>query len=261
MPSIRILTWNSTGESFPKAASLAAEAATHAAHATHPVIDIYLIQEAQQGAGGAISNYLTGLAGYTVHHIHENLGGGGKGYICATRNASVTVSTPLALWNYAADPGFMAWAGHTALQASSWTPPARTPAYSLLQVGGSNILLITWHAPLGVSLLPIIVGSMSGGALIDAYLALDQSGLLNNPMLAIGVVPDFIVIAGDMNAKPAALGKSYAGYTPLDNFTGVANNLDHIMATSPPHTAFNFSEDYSAATASTHDILCARMNW
>ena len=28
MPSIRILTWNSTGESFPKAASLAAEAAT-----------------------------------------------------------------------------------------------------------------------------------------------------------------------------------------------------------------------------------------
>lgn len=95
MPSIRILTWNSTGESFPKAASLAAEAATHAAHATHPVIDIYLIQEAQQGAGGAISNYLTGLAGYTVHHIHENLGGGGKGYICATRNASVTVSTPL----------------------------------------------------------------------------------------------------------------------------------------------------------------------
>lgn len=148
MPSIRILTWNSTGESFPKAASLAAEAATHAAHATHPVIDIYLIQEAQQGAGGAISNYLTGLAGYTVHHIHENLGGGGKGYICATRNASVTVSTPLALWNYAADPGFMAWAGHTALQASSWTPPARTPACSLLQVGGSNILLITWHAPL-----------------------------------------------------------------------------------------------------------------
>ncbi|MGV2462586.1 UNVERIFIED_CONTAM: hypothetical protein QO022_29155 [Pseudomonas aeruginosa] len=48
MPSIRILTWNSTGESFPKAASLAAEAATHAAHATHPVIDIYLnkVQEA-----------------------------------------------------------------------------------------------------------------------------------------------------------------------------------------------------------------------
>ena len=98
-------------------------------------------------------------------------------------------------------------------------------------------------------------------SLIDAYLALDQSGLLNNPMLAIGVVPDFIVIAGDMNAKPAALGKSYAGYTPLDNFTGVANNLDHIMATSPPHTAFNFSEDYRTATASTHDILCARMNW
>lgn len=97
MPSIRILTWNSTGESFPKAASLAAEAATHAAHATHPVIDIYLIQEAQQGAGGAIGNYLTGLAGYTVHHIHENLGGGGKGYICATRNASVTVSTPCTL--------------------------------------------------------------------------------------------------------------------------------------------------------------------
>ncbi|MEN1726572.1 hypothetical protein AAIH67_31825, partial [Pseudomonas aeruginosa] len=54
---------------------------------------------------------------------------------------------------------------------------------------------------------------------------------------------------------------SAAGYTPLDNFTGVANNLDHIMATSPPHTAFNFSEDYSTATASTHDILCARMNW
>ncbi|MFN2944773.1 hypothetical protein, partial [Escherichia coli] len=80
-----------------------------------------------------------------------------------------------------------------------------------LQAVGSNILLITWHAPLGVSLLPFIVGSMSGGYLIDAYLALDQSGLLNNPMLAIGVVPDFIVIAGDMNAKPAALGKSYAG--------------------------------------------------
>lgn len=261
MPSLRILTWNSTGEDVSKVVTLTNEAGSYAAHGTNPEIDVFLIQEAQQGPGGAISNYLTGLPNYTIHHIQENLGGGGKGYICATRDASVTVTSALTLWNYAADPGFMAWAGHTALQPSSWTPPARTPAYTLLQVGATNILLITWHAPLGVSLLPIIVGSMSGGALLDAYLALDQSGLLNNPMLAVGLVPDFIVIAGDMNAKPAALGKNYHGYTPLDAFSGVANKLDHIMATSPAHTPFNFTEHHSVGTTSVHDILCALMNW
>ncbi|BBP78195.1 hypothetical protein PHLH7_42990 [Pseudomonas sp. Ost2] len=263
MPSIRILTWNSTGENPAKAISLGIQAVNPGGYVGHPYIDIYLIQEAQQAPGGAISNHLVGLAGggYTVHHIQENLGGGGKGYICATRDASVVVVTPLALWNYAADPLFMGWAGHTSLQASSWAPPARTPAYTLLTVGATNILLITWHAPLGVSTLPIIVGPMSGGALIDAYLAFDQSQLLSNPMVAVGVIPDFIVIAGDLNAKPAALSKNYFGYIPLDDFNGVSNNLDHIMATSPAHTAFNFSEDYSYGTTSVHDIFCARMHW
>ncbi|NWB89938.1 hypothetical protein HX776_05495 [Pseudomonas agarici] len=102
---------------------------------------------------------------------------------------------------------------------------------------------------------------MTGGALIDAYLAFDHSQLLSNPMVAVGVVPDFIVIAGDLNAKPAALGKNYFGYTPLDDFDGVSNNLDHILATSPAHMHFHFSQDYSYGTASVHDIFCARLHW
>lgn len=262
MPNLRILTWNSTGEDAAKALELDNECqAIAVAYPFQPDVDVFLIQEAQQAPGGAISAYLNGLAGYTVHHIQENLGGGGKGYICATRNAVVTVNNPIQLWDYAADPEFTLSAARNVITPGCWTPPARTPAYTVITVGGASILLFTWHAPLGASMLNIIVGAMKGGGLIDAYIAFENSQILNNPQNFLGFIPQFIIIAGDMNATSAALARNYYNYTPLDDFLGVSNHLDHIMAHSPPHTAFNVDQDRAASTSSTHDTLCARMHW
>lgn len=262
MPDLRVISWNSTGENPMKAGELAAAAGWLAAnYLGHPHVDVFLIQEAQNGAGGAIDLWLNALPGYTIHHIAEQLGGGGAGYICATRNASVTVTTGLTLWNYAADPNFLGWGGHLAIQPGVWTGAARVPAYTVLTVAGQNVLLVTWHAPLGPSLLPIIVGAMPGGALIDAYLALDNSQLLQHPAALIGAAPDITIIAGDMNVTAAGLAANYGGYTPLQNFQGVNNHLDHILARAPVGTVVTFNESHNSVTTSVHNMLSTRIHW
>lgn len=265
MPDLRIVSWNSRGEDAFKVNDLANTVAWLAnQYPGYPDVDVFVIQEAQNGPGGAIDVWLNALPGYAVTHIAENLLGGGKGYICATRTATVAVITPLVLWNYAADPNFALFPYRAHLQASVWTGSARVPAYTILTVGGQNVLLVTWHAPRGPSALPIIVGAMSGGAIIDAYLALDNSQLLQAPatlaMLA-GNAPDITIIAGDMNATSAGLNYNYFGYTPLENFAGIDNHLDHVLANAPLGTVVNFQESHNSVTASDHEIISTRISW
>lgn len=267
MPDTRVVTWNSTGENAAKALELAAiPVAIAALHVGHPTVDVYLIQEAQNAAGGNISNWLTGLPGFTVHHLAENPAGGGGGYICATRNANAAVVAPLALYNHAADPNWgNGWTGHANFNQVAVL--ARPPAYTVLTIGGVTVLLITWHAPLGVSALPIIVGAMPGGALLDGYLALEQSQLIQNPAAVAGVAVDNVIVAGDLNATAAGLAGPYppagAGgpyFRPLAQFAGNGNHLDHILA-HRPLGAVQVVEGHSTASTSVHDILSSRVTW
>lgn len=229
-----------------------------------PNVDVFLIQEAQNTPGGDIWRYLNGLAGFTAHHINEQPGGGGAGYICATRNASATVVVPLTLYNYHADPNFanIGLPNHTIANVLN-----RPPAYTVLTVGGRTIFLITWHAPRGVSLLPIIVGAMAGGALIDAYVALENSQLISNPSTVAGMGVDIVIIAGDLNATAAALGATYpppplpGRYQPLNNFDGYSNKLDHILAWRLVGGPPNIDQGRQTRSLSVHDIISAQIDW
>lgn len=259
MPDLRIVTWNSTGENPVKAVEIGAIPGILAPmYPANPNVDVYLIQEAQNGPGGAISLHLGGLAGHTMHHLAEQPGGGGAGYICATRNAAAAVVVPLTLYNYAVDPNFGA---HIAPLPGIVNVMNRPPAYTVLTVAGSTVLLITWHAPLGVSLLPIIVGAMPGGALIDAFIALDNSQLIQAPAAVAGGPVHIVIIAGDLNVTAAGLAGVYGGYNPLNNFNGLSHHLDHILAWRPVGGAWNVVEGHNTASTSVHDIMSARVNW
>ncbi len=134
----------------------------------------------------------------------------------------------------------------------------------MLTVAGSTVLLITWHAPRGPSLLPIIVGAMPGGALIDAFIALDSSQLIQAPAAVAGGPVHIVIIAGDLNVTAAGLAAAYpppAGYRPLNNFGGLSNQLDHILAWRPVGGAYNVVEGHNTASTSVHDIMSARVNW
>lgn len=276
MPDLRIVSWNSTGENLAKAAELdavrVALTGLNPLYPVYPNVDIYLIQEAQQLPGGAISVALNNFGGYNISHIPEQVGGGGRGYICATRNASVNVLQPLQLWDYNIDPINTLWrqnlppgfnlADSTGIGVGGQT--ARTPAYTILQVGGQLVVLVTWHAPIGVSMLPIIMGAMQGGALIDAYLALENSQLVQNPNAVVGVpnVASLVVVAGDLNATAAALGQAYGAFVPLNNFNdGYSNNVDHILAWRNGGGILNVVEGNNTPSTSVHNIISARVQW
>lgn len=290
MTDLRIVTWNSTGEDAAKAALLQgfinSFSPPGAQFPTHQRVDVILIQEARGGAGGQIRTMLTALhaAGYTVHHCRENPGAG-KGYICATLDATVTVNTPLQLWDYAADPNLATpvvvpglgpapkTVGHFAVHPDVLhRPPAVTVLTEI--ASGDVIELITWHAPRGISPLPIIVGTMAGGALLEGFLALSYSALVRNPGAAVAALPvpmgavaagapDVVIIAGDLNATD--LSHTYPapppGFEPLENFNGIGNHLDYVLAWAPPaaHTAIN--EDIGLPNGTVHDVLSARVNW
>lgn len=285
MPSIRIVSWNSTGENVAKAAALAAiQPALAGLYPLNPNVDVYLIQEAWQGGGGAIDAWLNGLAGYTVTHIAEQPNGGGRGYICATRNAAFLVSAPgvsdFQLWNYGVDPDYVAWvppAGYNALAVAG--AGSRPPAFVVLTevVTGDQVLLTTWHAPLGIANMPgYLIGAMPGGGLLDAFMGFDASMLLQNPDVAVGlltgapgpVMPSVTIVAGDLNANGVALAAVYppfpspAPYRPLNNFQGLSNNLDHILAEAlPGGPVVNVIEGHNTPSPSVHNILSARITW
>lgn len=253
MPSIRIVSWNSTGESPPKFTQLEGVAPQIATlYPAFPNIDIYLIQEAQNGIGGAIHTGLSVLPGYTVHHIPEQPTGGGRGYICATRNALVTVNIPLALYDYAMDPN---WGAINTLPGID-NVLQRPPAYTVLTITGQRVLLITWHAPIGPSLLPIIVGTMPGGGLIDAYVALANCQLITNPAAVAGGPVDRLIVAGDLNTTGAGLQNHYSGFRPLDNFNGLSHHLDHILA----NGGF-VVEGHHEESLSVHHMMSSRVHW
>lgn len=256
MPSIRIVTWNSKGENLQKAEELeAVQPALDRLYPIHPDVDIYLIQEACQKPGGDISVFLNNLQGFTVSHISESWTGG-QGYICATRDALIT-ATPLALYNYCSDLNLK----NKPQLLKDFNCLNRPPAYTVLTTKTRDtVLLITWHAPRGIT--SFLMENMTGGALIDAYLALENSNLIQNPDWIAQAPVSLVVIAGDLNANPRDLIFKYCGnYTPLQNFHGLSNNLDHILVNGRNRVVVNVTEGQNTPSSSDHNLMSARVQW
>lgn len=197
-------------------------------------------------------------------HCAELLNGGGAGYICCS-HANVTVATALALWNYPNDAVFTTWLGNlnfaqrAAMLAASTQRP---PAFAELTIGGSNVFFITWHTPRGPSALG--GQTMQGGALIDSFLVLENSGLLNHAQTYVGA-GGVIIIAGDLNTTSQGLAfNNYwgIGYQPLQQFSGMSHNLDHILAWRPGMGGNStVNQGHNSTSLSVHNILSARVNW
>ncbi|KFE64428.1 hypothetical protein [Hyalangium minutum] len=279
MPSLRIVSWNSTGESQQKAVELqAVQPVLAGLYPAAPDVDVFLVQEAQQAAGGSISSMLdtdpaTPATGVSVGpayqrpaaHQPELTTGGGAGHICLVHNG-VVVNTPLTLWDYATDPALNGWIaslpGH--LQATAQTATThRPPAYAVLTVGGSTAMLITWHAPLGVPALAPGY-TMPGNGLIDAYLVMENSGLLQQAQAQVLATDGVVIIAGDLNTTSQGLAANYpiaTGYNPLPDFVGFSDNVSHILAWRPSGNVVTVQEGHSTDSSSVHRIISARVSW
>lgn len=270
MPSLRILTWNSTGEDPHKANELLNE--INFLNAAHPQAGVHIIlnQEAQQAAGGAICAMLDnpGIGGIGGNYnrpsrrTSELIGGGGAGYTVLT-HATLPVLTPLP-HNYGADQAFIGWLHglypgqrQTAqYEVGRWRPPVCMDFH----YQNRGVRLITWHAPLDASGLLQGCTTPRGGAPLDAFLFLDRSGLLHP-----GPAVDIVVVAGDLNMTALNLKTRCCGYEPLPGFAGVtsASGLDHIIACrpGPGRRTVDFHEARSVRSASVHDIFSCRLSW
>ncbi len=278
MPQVRIISWNSTGENAQKGVELqGAQAQLAQMYALdHPDVDIFVIQEAQNAAGGAIYTMMNtdpATAATQVSlgpninrppdHCVELPNGGGAGYL-ACSHTNITPGGALQLWDYANDAQLNAWLAtlnqnqRAAMQAAAQLRP---PAYTTCTVGGVRIFLITWHTPRGPS--PIGGVNMPGGALIDLFIVLQQSSILTTAQNFVGA-QGVVIIAGDLNttAQGLAYNNYYGlGYTPLPNFRGYSNNLDHILVWKPGPGNVNVLQGHHSQSSSVHDIISARVDW
>jgi hypothetical protein len=257
MPDLRIITWNSKGESQQKATELQNEInAINALYAATPV-DLILIQEAKNAANGDIYTALTPPA---PAHITEMPNGQRAGYIAKVCHPATTVvSRPLQLLDYDTDSEFGDWKKkaipRTLRLINTQAKNMRPPASFDFTHQGASIRLITWHAPLERPL--VMEGyTMAGGACLDAFLFLDNSSLIEDTSSF-----DLVVIAGDLNAKSDALKEDYGGYVPLDDFEGESNHLDHIIAYRPKGGQITFHEARATASSSDHKIFSCRIHW
>jgi hypothetical protein len=263
MPSLRIVTWNSTGEDAVKAAELSREMSFLNNNYPAAPVRLVLNQEAQQGTGGAIYAMLNdpGVLGpaYTrpPAHIPEMPNGGGCGYT-ALAHGTLAVTLGLRLYDYGTDASFQAWLAKlpprqretASREVERWRPPAVME----LTCDGSLVRLITWHAPLDQS--GVLTGcTTEGGAPLDAFLFMDQSRVLPGSNK-----PDIIIIAGDLNMTDSDLGTSCSQYEPLRHFAGKSSGLDHILAWSRSGTA-KFVEAERFGSHSVHDIFTCRVVW
>ncbi len=108
MPSLNVLTWNSTGETGQGAFDLQNVIQYLVASNWQP--HVIVVQEANAAPGGAIYNMLAGLgAAYNQPPAHTVEGGpGGRGYLLTTHN-SVGGQGTFARYDLATDPLLQAW--------------------------------------------------------------------------------------------------------------------------------------------------------
>lgn len=265
MPSLNVITWNSTGESQPKADRLYEVIQYVTSRGWQP--QAILVQEANAGPGGPIATMLANLAGgYVSPPARVREGGSHSRSYLLTTHASVQGQPSFAQANLATDGLLLTWIRNSMslrMQqiAIDELQGMRMPAIALLGVGVSQVRLMTWHTPIGPG--PILGGTAAGGANLDAYLFLQHSGhyaQLNAP--GAGNVS---VIAGDLNTTRHGL-QTPLNYPQLQHllpgFDGFGFGLQHILGrTQAGQPAPTVSNDGYFDAPGDHKILVGTVNW
>lgn len=138
----------------------------------------------------------------------------------------------------------------------------RMPAIAGLIRDEAWVGFLTWHAPRGSGQL--LTGlTLQGGANPDAYWFLQNSELYAK--LTAPGSGNISVIAGDLNITVQEI-NWHIGYPDLPRvlpgWTGVSNNLDHIIGRSEPGQANpGFPVGWNFPAPGTHAILIAAVNW
>lgn len=264
MPNLNIITWNSTGETQQGADDLEEVITYLVTQNWQP--HVIVVQEANQNPGGAIYTMLQGLGNaYNQPPSHAVEGGSGsRGYLLLTYN-TVQLAVPFVRADLAQDQVLLNVIGTLPPQwrgiALNELAQMRMPAFAGLGYGGGQVPFLTWHAPRGPG--PLLTTVLPGGANADAFWFLQNSGLYNG--ITTPGAGNMGVIAGDLNITVAALnaptGIPALPYI-LPGFTGVSDNLDHIVGhpqPGQPAPQFPFAGNFPAS--GTHNILVATVHW
>lgn len=265
MPSVNVLTWNSTGESAAGAARLREVINYLVTNGWQP--QVIVIQEAAQAPGGLIYQMLAGLGNaYHQPPSHAAEGGpGGRGYLLLV-HASGTIQTAFGQ----ADPGL----DPQLLGIINGLPPRprqialdelrdmRRPAAAGLNFGGARMAFLTWHTPRGPGQL--LAGlTLQGGANPDAFWFLQNTGFY--AALAAPGAGNLGLIAGDLNITVKEINRNTGSpdlpYV-LPGWSGLSSNLDHIVGHGEPfqpEPVFTNGGNFDAP--GTHAILIGTVNW
>lgn len=268
MPMVRLLTWNSRGESPYKAQVLRNLILQNpVVQNWHP--DIIVIQEAHASPNGAIYTMLAQLHQQSQDYPNRppNLVAldNSESYLLMTSTQVQINNCALAdLWN---DPGVQGTIGaypqptRGALQFEC--QHIRYPATAQLTHTPSNtgIRFATWHAPRGPT--PVFLG-ISAKVDYDAYYFLQVSNhyqaLLNPAQNSVSI------IAGDMNATVSDfVNPTHTGVAAiqqlLPGWDGRSFNLDHIFAYPANRVRFQNVGAHPAHRASDHEILVGEVHY
>ncbi len=295
MPAVRLLTWNSTGESQVKAQHLtevaelenndaAAKRQRNPGSEEDPPVSIVVIQEASRdgairaalgnrAANQPFSDFAERNGGAVVEESKE--GGTGRqmrylitwlergNYALTAQGAAFTKI------DLCTDIGVSA---HLQRQVPNkdrrkaiqdkmavW----RMPAFRDLEVGGSKVRFITWHAPTMGQKLPYDRWSFG---VRDAFFLWGMSSWYTNNIKNLPP-QDIAILAGDLNATAANL------QDVLDGWDGASTKFDHVLAyrNLPVPGGVQVSDDFSYDPNSPpetrkkdygdHRIVVAKVNW
>lgn len=287
MPDLRILTWNSSGEADGRGAALA-NVTNHingGAAGTVPV-QVVAIQEAQVSNGGSIQATLAGTApfstsfgqpqGFSREHLPTQtqpvtpsrayrLSYMATNAVLANNLVAVGAPTLVNL-SPTADAGVNAYI--TGLHAPFQQDRAirlaaanlRYPLYQAYTYAGGTVHFFTWHVDHAANWRNAIFlnyTNYQGPAYFEAFVFFQNSTFYANMMTNLGP-NDVVIIGGDLNMTPQDAQQPGI----FNNFVGVSNNLDHILAFSlSANLAVNQGVHYAFPNFGPHDILSARVQW
>jgi len=279
MAELRVLSWNSTGEAWPRGTVLA-QAVNHLQVGNGaPPLQLLAIQEARTTNVGTIHAALANAPFTDFVHPEEMIrerpqAPQGRAYRVSWREQDPNLGYNLAQpfntqiqWvpldpvidngvnNYinAQIPHFAQRATVKMIAAS-----IRWPIYQHFTCAGCDVHFFTWHAPLlGPWISAHFTGAhLQGPALPEAFLFFQHSDFyqnIRNQLRSNSV----IVIVGDLNMTRTDI--QWAAFFP--NFAGFSNNLSHIIAYSPGGFMVDQGVSYPTQPLSPHDIISARISW
>lgn len=290
MPTLRVMTWNSGGESGrgQHLADAATECDQHFGNLGETGVQLVVIQEASRGEGD-VNKALQNLPPFAHRFVAKPLQlpecEPGQQYRVAHNAAyllswleaaptGLTATGPaLAHVNLASDPNVFAYIqGHQNRDVKAGLMTAasgmRWPVYKTFRPPGApgTIHLISWHAPLKQQFRAanqIHPAEFSDGspALPEAFVLLQESQFFQQLRQRL-TAADVIVIAGDLNVRTGALALPWM----FPGFSGYNRNLSSILAFSPS-SAFAVGQGWDYVGANNqpdfrpHTIVTAQVVW